>query len=255
MAIWGALGAAAIGVGSKLLGVAFKKKTKLPPPPYVSPLAVGEQQMAAWEQIMPRAEDIAAAVNRFNIGQALSAANQFGYGGIRDLQTSYIKSLLRGELPSDVRSLIGRQSAAAALAAGGGPGSFSWSYSPLSMGLTSLQLKQQGMAAAGQFWNQFASVYRPFDYTAAFMPSWSQMASLAQWNELQRYGRGAQQAALTAAHLNRWSDALSGTTSGLGQVGDYALGTAVGDIFGVKGQSSGANMDMLYSLATLLSGK
>lgn len=95
---------------------------------------------------LPSLTDLAGQVNQFNTGQAIAPyiANLPGYQSMVGQSSQNIGSLLRGEIPSDVMSLLAQQAAERGINTGlaGSPNANAAALRAL--GLTSLGLQQQG---------------------------------------------------------------------------------------------------------------
>lgn len=146
MAVAGALISEALG--------AFGRKPEIPKLPAIDPAQVQAATIAGNKGALPELEAIGAQVNSFNLAQQLGmlgkALDFLAPGQLQQVQANNA-SLLRGEVPKDVQAQLQRQAVAGAYGRGYGGGSGIAQNDYLrSLGLTSLQLQQQGQAGFGQ---------------------------------------------------------------------------------------------------------
>lgn len=162
------------------------KKPQVPNAPSVN---IDKETSSAYADIaknLPQLQDIAAQINKASTDQLLAQWNALlpGFSGMQAQATKNTQSLLRGQLPADVVQNIREASAAAALRSGTSGSTFGYTYTPRSIGLTSLGLQQQGQQ---QFQSMAAQFKAPlFDYTNLFVNPMQRMAA-QQWNESNRY--------------------------------------------------------------------
>ena len=102
---------------------------------------------------LPSAQQLASSVNKFNSDEILKMLRAAipGYDNMVGKASGVIQSQLSGEVPQDVQNLI--QSKAAARAVGGGYGGsgLHGNLGLRDLGLTSLQMTQQGLNSASQW--------------------------------------------------------------------------------------------------------
>jgi len=130
-----------MGVLSDLFG----KKPKIPTLPSISAAGVQRQTIADNLAAMPEATQLAGAATEANIAQIQRALEAAVPGAFSNIQRNIV-SQTRGEIPADVSAAIQRDAAATGLDLGvmGAPGTLGGNIAPRNLGLTSLQLMQQG---------------------------------------------------------------------------------------------------------------
>jgi hypothetical protein len=189
---------------------------------------------------LPANFNLANQVNRFNVGQAVR-----GYSTIqpyfKQLQEQIGRNALsfaRGQLPSDVVSSIGRAAAQRGLssgfgqgAGGAGAGTAMGNLNLRNLGLTSLQLSQQG-TELGMRANQAAAGMTPglFDLTSQFMTPNMVLGAMGQnagiindWNRINAgiaNDQSTQNTSLQNAILQ--SQAQNTSAAGTAQANQYA---------------------------------
>ena len=186
------------------------------------------------------AGNIGAAPDIFKLGDM---ANQYssdqlakmmeaaipGYAQMQQQGTNVIQSQLRGEIPADVQRLMEQKSAEKGVTMGTSGSGFQASDLVRNLGMTSLQLTQQGLDSFTK-WSAAAPKAAQFDYTSMFQTPnqvFNQRLNLAQAN-------------LPIREFNNWVDTLPtnlersagelldfiGNTGG--SVGTSAIGGAMG---------------------------
>jgi hypothetical protein len=163
------------------------------------------------KNILPDAQEIAAKVNTFNQGE-LERMLKEAIPGLDSLQagaSASLNSMVRGELPPDVAALIERKSAESAVSGGFSGSGFHRNLTARDLGLTSLQLTQQGLSSAER-WIAAARQYQvaPMsDVTAMFVSPAQQFASAE--GKFQRDLYAAQiEAAPNPAARGAWQDEM-----------------------------------------------
>lgn len=137
-------------------------------------------------------EQLASGVNMFNRQQRSQAVNQAipGFEGINNAASSDISNLLHGILSPDVSSAVSRGSNARAVAGGYGGSPAADNLQARDLGLTSLNLQQQGLSALPGYLGATSSLLLPqeFNLGSGFV-SPGQQISAQQYNENNRYGQ------------------------------------------------------------------
>ena len=134
--------------------------------PTLPKLNLGTEQGTAIQnntQNLPGAENLVGKANQFSIDQINQMLEQAvpGYSGMVKTLTGTINSELHGQIPTDVSQQV--QNSAAARAMGGGYGG-SGAHGDLvarDLGLTSLNLTQQGLSSMESWTKTAASLYEP----------------------------------------------------------------------------------------------
>lgn len=134
---------------------------------------------------LPAAAQFAEKFNRLSSDQLNAALERMlpGYAGLRDKTTSNISSMLRGELPSDVENLINRQAAERGVSTGTSGSGFSEAGAVRNLGLTSLNLIQQGLDSAARWIESTASRTPVYNMANAFVPIQQRVNLRAQENQ------------------------------------------------------------------------
>lgn len=225
------VGGLAAGVGGALLS-----KGKKPKIPKYQPINVGNVQAEAIQGNIRSFKDAAALAtqtNEFN-QEALTALINKSFPGAKDKIEQNITSQLKGELPQDVVNQIRRSSAQRAVAGGFSGSGFSNNLTARDLGLTSLQLTQQGINSAQRWLQQ--STAPLFDVSSMFVrPEFAVGAALNQ-----------QSMALNQNNLRAQANAMPDPTKAalggfLSQAGGIALGAGLGNAFGAMGAGAGAS--------------
>lgn len=127
-----------------------------------------------------QASQLGAKVNQFNQDQLLGMLRKAipGYDNIMNQGSNLIQSYMRGEIPQDVKNQIGRNSAETSIAGGYGGSGMARNLEARDLGLTSLQLTQQGLSSADKWLNSAAARSTPqmFDVTSMFVSPMQQTA-------------------------------------------------------------------------------
>lgn len=226
--------------GAGILGAVLQGKPNLPAFQRINPQA--EQQTAVTGNIseLPQLEKLASGVNTFNqqqLDQMLAAAIP-GFQGLKSKVSSTISDELAGKLPSDVIGNV--QDLAAAKAIGGGYGG-SGMHSNLvarDLGLTSLQLTQQGLTSAQSWMTAMDNIYKQgqFDMSSMFITPQQQFAMDTSERDLQFQHDWAGNVLdwqsslgyIVGGEMIKDSDAIAQMASSIiGKVGGMALGGAV----------------------------
>lgn len=151
--------------------------------PTLSTLNLSTEQQKALTanlQALPGSEQIASQVDLFNqqqINQILESVIP-NYQAITGQVSSNIQSLTQGQIPTDVSQAVQRSDAAQAVAGGYSGTQAETNLTARDLGLTSLDLTQQGLASAEGWMKTASSIYQPgmFNVSSMFV-SPEQMAS------------------------------------------------------------------------------
>ena len=220
------LGGAAILGASSLLGGLLGKGSK-PKIPELKPIDFAKEQQQAIRQ------NIAALEPATELAKQTTAAEQTqleaqlrraipGYDQMVQQASKNIGAALKGELPVDVQAQIQRSTAGRALAGGfGGASGFGRALTARDLGLTSLQLQNQGLAQAQNFIQQQRAygMTQPFSVSSMFITP-AQRVGVLQQQQQAMYGRN-----LAAAQAAAMPDpTLAAIGSALSQAGGFAGG-------------------------------
>jgi len=149
-----AIGAIMAGTGAVLKGFDAKniqnKLNELANMPGVNPSDVYGETFGAMGENMGSAEQVAGRENRFNNEQLqqLLETSIPGYSDMQQTRTDSALAMLRGELPPDVAEQVFRNTNSTAVSGGYGGSPASSNLTARDLGLTSLDLIQQGQANA-----------------------------------------------------------------------------------------------------------
>jgi hypothetical protein len=133
----------------------------------------------------PGAQQLASSTNAFNQSQLLTMLRSAipGYDSIVSKVGGNISSELSGQLPQDVQDQIQRNAAAKSIGGGYSGSGMQGSLTARDLGLTSLQLTQQGMDSASRWitTQKGTAVPGQFDISSMFI-SPSQQIGVDQYN-------------------------------------------------------------------------
>lgn len=210
----------------------------------IDPQAEQAKAVAGNVAQIPALEKLAGSFTQFNQGQIeqMLQASIPGYTSIKSDVTGNIEAMLKGEIPADVQQQIQRQEAATAVAGGFGGTGMQSARTARDLGLTSLQLTQQGLSSAESWINRMNSLYAPG--VVSPMQFSNMFLSPAQQISAKTEERNAQFQHDWAKNILDWQSSLGylagqdmAQTSGqfnqamgsvVGEVGGAAAGSAVG---------------------------
>ena len=215
------LGGAAIVGASSLIGGLLSKGSK-PKVPAFKPIDFEAEQKQAIQQ------NIAALQPATELAQKTTAAEQSqlesqlrraipGYDQLVKQAGANIGSALRGEISPEVSAQVQRSTAGRALSGGFGAGSgFGRALTARDLGLTGMQIQNQGLAQAQNFIQQQRAfgMVQPFSVSSMFITPSQRINALAQQNQ-QQYNRDLQ-AAQVAAMPDPTMAAIGGALSSAG---------------------------------------
>jgi hypothetical protein len=146
-------------------------KPTVPDLPQLSLGAEQQKALAANIAAIPQSEQIAAKVDLFNQQQVDQMLTKVipNYKAITGTIAQNLGALNRGEIPTDVSQATARADAARSLAGGYGGTGASRNLTARDLGLTSLQLTQQGLASTESWLKTAASLYQPGSFNVSSM--------------------------------------------------------------------------------------
>lgn len=198
------LGGAAIIGGTSLLGGLLSKGSK-PKIPELKPIDFAAEQKQAIQQNLAALEPATELAKKTTAAEQSQLEAQLrraipGYDQMVQQASQNIGAALKGELPTDVQQQIQRSTAGRALAGGFGGGSgFGRALTARDLGLTSLQLQNQGLAQAQNFIQQQRAfgMVQPFSVSSMFITPAQRVGAMQQQQQAQ-YGRDLQAAQVAA---------------------------------------------------------
>ncbi len=150
---WAGIAAAGVGAGISTLGNLMKKKLNAPGYKEISTAEEAQKATAANLGVLSQAEDLASRVNE-GAQERLLASLQAAIPGYQSMvgQTAQnIQANLEGRIPEDVQRALERATASRAVGGGFSGSQFGRNLTARDLGLTSLQLMNQGVQQSNQF--------------------------------------------------------------------------------------------------------
>ena len=129
-------------------------------------LDLGTEQNKAIDNnraVLPKAEGLVSSANLFSqqqVDQMLQGAIP-GFSSMKTSASNDINSMLKGEIPKDVSAQVQNSAAARALGGGFGGSGMHGDLVARDLGLTSLNLTQQGLSSAESWMRTMNSLYAP----------------------------------------------------------------------------------------------
>lgn len=221
------------------VGDLFKKKVKVPEFKPVSATDIEKKAISDYESNLPAATSFAEKLNQSN-QSALDrqiGAKIPGFSNIESKVASNIASQVAGEIPEDVAQAIQRSTAARALEGGFGGSGAARNLTARDLGLTSLQLSQQGLGNAMN-WLQSTRQNRmaPMTSPSSLFISPEQRLGLAVSERDKAMNRDYLSSQLKASQS--WQNSLGNAIGGI----DTVIGGALGSFGGAIGASAGYNL-------------
>lgn len=159
---------------------------EVPAAPNVDPSEAAGEAIAGNIKNLPAATSLGRRVDKATTDQYLAWLDKMGLGGINSKVIENIKSLVSGELPSDVRNLISRSAAEKGIVRGTSGSEFDQYGELRDLGLTSLEVTNKGLDAASRWIAQTNANAPRFNFSSMFISPAQQIAT-QQWNEVNRY--------------------------------------------------------------------
>jgi hypothetical protein len=141
----------------------FGSKPTVPNLPHLNLSTEQGKAIASNQANLPAAEQLTSAANAFSQQQiqAMLAQAIPGYQNLVQGVTGDISSMVSGQLPADVRAQIQQSTAASAVAGGYGGSGMAGNLTARDLGLTSLNLTQQGISSAQSWMQQMNNMFGP----------------------------------------------------------------------------------------------
>ena len=127
--------------------------------------------IAANQASLPSLEGMASNINLFNQGQLTQLFNNVmpGWSNMSQTATGNIASELQGKVPTDVSNAIQSSDAAQALTGGFGGSGLSGNKTARDLGLTSLNLIQQGQSSLQSWTSMIDQMFTPGQFNVSSM--------------------------------------------------------------------------------------
>jgi hypothetical protein len=210
-----------------------------PKVPRFKPIDIGKETATASEENLAALPGVAEFSSQFNklAGQQLRDALEGMLPGYSDLNagiTQQIKSLLSGQVPKDVENLLQRRAAERGLSIGAQGSEFGDNQFLRNLGLTSLQLTQQGLDSASRWIGQNAAMTPTYNMNQAFLPLQDRIGLRERENQFawQRNWLRNQVHAMPSPSQQAYAQGITSEfemiTQLAGSVAGYAAGGAAG---------------------------
>ncbi|MBU6231539.1 hypothetical protein KGP36_02625 [Patescibacteria group bacterium] len=226
--------------------------------PNLPVLNLGTEQQTAIKNnqaALPAAENLVGSANQFSIDQINQMLQQAipGYSSMVQTATGNIASELKGQIPTDVAQQVQNSDAARALGGGYGGSGAHGDLVARDLGLTSLNLTQQGLSSFENWTRNSAALYEPsmINVSSMFITPMQQYQTDNEQNvqQFQRQWMQNQINAQPAMWAQAFKEAVqtaismySGDSSGIQHAGTYPVqGSGVQDVAGVDSGGFGAS--------------
>ena len=198
------LGGAAIIGGTSLLGGLLSKGSK-PKIPELKPIDFAAEQKQAIQQNLAALEPATELAKKTTAAEQSQLEAQLrraipGYDQLVSQAGANIGAALRGEISPEVSAQVQRSTAGRALSGGFGAGSgFGRALTARDLGLTGMQIQNQGLAQAQNFIQQQRAfgMVQPFSVSSMFITPAQRIGAMQQQQQAQ-YGRDLQAAQVAA---------------------------------------------------------
>ena len=220
------LGSAAISAGGSLLGGLFGgKKPKIPE---LKPIDFAKEQQAAIRQNIAAIEPATELAQRTTQAEQTQLESQLrraipGYDQLVQQASKNIGAALAGEISPEVSAQVQRSAAGRALMGGYAGTGAGRALTARDLGLTSMQLQNQGLAQAQNFIQQQRTfgMVQPFSVSSMFITP-AQRIGAIQEQQARQYGRDVT-AAQVAAAPSPFQQSVGTALSNVGNIAGGAL--------------------------------
>jgi hypothetical protein len=198
------LGGAGISAAGSLLGGLFGGKK--PKVPELKPIDFAKEQQQAIQQNIASLESATDLAKRTTAAEQSQLETQLrraipGYDQLVSQAGANIGAALRGEISPEVSAQVQRSTAGRALSGGFGAGSgFGRALTARDLGLTGMQIQNQGLAQAQNFIQQQRAfgMVQPFSVSSMFITPAQRIGAIQQ-QQSAMYGRNLTAAQVAAA--------------------------------------------------------
>jgi len=141
----------------------FGRKPTVPQLPSLNLQTEASKAIAGNVANAPAAEALVSQANTFTQQQIQSMLEQAipGYSSLVSGVTGDISSMVKGELPADVKAQVQASTAASAVAGGYGGSGMAGNLTARDLGLTSLNLMQSGISTAESWMQEMDTLFGP----------------------------------------------------------------------------------------------
>lgn len=224
---------------ASMLHSLLSEKPKVPQFKKVDFGAETEDMLAENQENLPAAAAFAEEFNRLSGDQLNAALERMlpGYANLRDQTTGNINSMLSGKLPTDVENRIERYAAERGINTGTAGSDFGEHAAVRNLGLTSLQLSQQGLDSAMRWIESSASRTPTYNMASSFVPIQQRVGIRASENQFQ-FQRDWLKNKVDAIPEG-WEAALITLADNIEEIGSSILSSYAGGAVGGMGGGGG----------------
>lgn len=226
--------------GLDVIGGLLESKAKIPNAPSVDLQADQIKAIKGNDAELAPLEGLATKTNQFNFDQISKFLGQAipGLEGMKSGVQGNIDAFLKGQIPADVIAQIGNADASRALSGGYSGAGLHGNLNARDLGLTSLQLTQQGISSAESWITKMASFYEPSMFNISSMFVTPQQQAAQDWqNQEAGFQRDWMSNQQDAAHSfgTIFGNSLISTDQQLSSIAGKVAGKYLGGLVGGGG--------------------